>query len=192
MKTVSINVYSFNELSTEAKENAIEQVRQSYYEYNDFANWATDDCSLFEPKHDELISLFGENYSFPLIENTRNKIYFDTDRNSFLDCENAMIIKNEKQFLEWLGLPKEVTEDVDFSYGIFTPSYRNSSTTIDFDCFNSEFGDVIDAAIDKFNNHILDCLDRIEADIDYRFTDEAIIEEIEANDFEFLEDGTRY
>ena len=33
MKTIEINVYSFNELSDDAKENAIEQYRENHYEF---------------------------------------------------------------------------------------------------------------------------------------------------------------
>lgn len=192
MRTIRTKLYEFEELSEEAQETAIEQVRDSYYEYNDFAEWATDDCALFEPKDEELSTLFKDEYKFPLLENTRNKIYFDTERGSYLDCENALIVTNDEQFLLWLGIPKEVSEDEDFDYNIFTHYSRGASTTIEFDGYASDFDDVIQDAIDKFDKHISDCLTRIGKDIDYRFSDEAIIEDIEANEFEFLKNGTRY
>lgn len=192
MRTIETNLYSFSELSSEAKENAIESVRSSYYEDNDFAMWAIDDCSLLEPLDSELSQLLGTAYNFPLIENTREKIYFDTDRNSFLDVENAMKITNDKHFLLWLGIDTEEEEFENVSYKIYTPNGRNSDTTIEFEDFDSSFGDIIDDAINKFNNHITDCLDRIKNDIEYRYTDEAIKEEIEANEYEFTEDGTMY
>ena len=47
-------------------------------------------------------------------------------------------------------------------------------------------------AEEKFNSLIRDIIDRIESSIDYRFTDEAIIEDIEANDYEFLSNGKKY
>jgi len=190
MRTVTTQIFSFDELSETAKEKAIEAIREAYYNDNNFAQWAIDDCALFEPKHKELEELFGGEYKFPLIENTRHKIYFDTDRNSYLNCENAMIITNDSHFLTWLGIPKELHDEI--TYNIYTPNYRNADTTIEFDYYPSEFGDVIDEAKEKFDDLIQDILLRIEADIDYRFTDEAIIEDIAANDFEFLEDGSRY
>lgn len=190
MKTIRTKVYEFDELSEEAKGKAIEQIRQSYYEYNDFAEWAMDDCALFEPKYAELSNLLGESYEFPLLENTRNKIYFDVD--SYLDCENALIVTNENHFLKWLGIPQEVIEGEDFSFRIFTPRGRNESTTIDFDGYSSDFDAVIQAAIGKFDEHIDNVRQRIENDISYRFTDEAIIEDIEVNEYEFLKDGTLY
>jgi len=192
MRTIRTKLYKFEELSEEAQETAIEQVRDSYYAYNDFSEWAIDDCTLFEPKHEELSTLFKSDYKFPLLENTGNKIYFDTGRGSYLDCENALIVTNEKQFLLWLGIPQEVSEGEDFDYSIFTPSYRGSSTTINFDGYTSDFDDVVQDAIDKFEEHISDCLTSIEKNIDYMFSDEAIIEDIEANGLEFTEAGLLY
>lgn len=192
MRTEVLEIYSFEELSNEAKQVAIQEVRETYYEDNDFAHWAVDDCALFEPKHEELEELFGKDYDFPLIENTRESIYFNTDRNSFLDCAKAMQVTNDKQFLLWLGIDINEEEFKDISFNIFTPNYRNSDTTIEFEDFDSSFGDVVDMAVEKFNNHIQDVLKRIEADIDYRFTDEAIIEDIEANEWEFYKNGKKY
>jgi len=192
MRTIRTKVYKFDELSEQAKQTAIEEVRNEYYKYNDFANWVVDDCALFEPKEKELVELFGEDYNFPLIKNTRESIYFDTERNRFLDCEKAMQITNKKQFLLWLGLTEDIINGDDFSFNIFTPNYRNADTTIDFDGFDSKFDEAISNAQDKFNDLIGDILERIEADIDYRFTDEAIIEDIEANEYEFLSNGKKY
>ena len=192
MRTIRTKVYKFDELSEQAKQVAIEEVRNEYYEYNDFANWAVDDCALFEPKEKELIELFGEDYNFPLIKNTRESIYFDTERNRFLDCEKAMQITNKKQFLLWLGIDVEDEAFENIYFEIITPNYRNASTEIAFDDYDERFGDRIDTAVERFNALIRDIIDRIEADIDYRFTDEAIIEDILANEYEFLSNGKKY
>ena len=192
MRTIRTKVYKFDELSEQAKQVAIEEVRNEYYEYNDFANWAVDDCALFEPKEKELVELFGEEYNFPLIKNTRESIYFDTERNRFLDCQKAMQITNKKQFLLWLGIDVEDEAFENIYFEIITPNYINASTEIAFDDYDERFGDRIDTAVERFNALIRDIIDRIEADIDYRFTDEAIIEDIEANDYEFLSNGKKY
>lgn len=189
MRTITTTVFNFEELSEGAKETAIENVRQSYYEYNDFASWAIDDCALFEPKEKELTDILGDSYNFPLIENTREKIYFDTDRNSFLDCENAMVITNDKHFLLWLGIDTSIKGLEDIEYTIATPRGRNADTTIDFDNYSSDFDNLIREAVDKFDNLVSEVLQRIENDIDYRFTDEAIAEDIQANEMEFTEEG---
>lgn len=192
MRTIRTKVYTFEELSKEAQQVAIEEVRNEYYEYNDFANWAVDDCALFEPKEKELIELFGEDYNFPLIKNTRESIYFDTERNRFLDCEKAMQITNKKQFLLWLGIDIEDEAFENIYFEIITPKYRNASTEIAFDDYDEMFEDRVEVAVEKFNSLIRDIIDRIETDIDYRFTDEVITEDILANDYEFLSNGKKY
>lgn len=193
MRTVRTKVYKFEELSNEAKAVAIEEIRNTYYEYNDFGSWAVDDCSLFESTQQEL-DLIGFNDEI-LIKNTRESIYFDTDRNGFLDCAIAMNVTDDNLFLKWLGIEGELAEKTD--YKIYTPNGRNNNTIIEFsEGYSCEFNEtdfkVLENATKKFNNHIQDVLKRIEADIDYRYTDEAIIEDILANDYEFLSNGKQY
>ena len=47
----------------------------------------------------------------------------------------------------------------------------------------------IDNAIGKFGDHCEDILLRIKESIDYRFSDESIIEDIEVNEYKFTIDG---
>ena len=192
MRTVRTKVYSFEELTEEVKQVAIESIRQDYHSNNDFASWAIDDCALLEPIEKDLTDLFGKDYNFPLIKNTRKNIYFDTDRNSFLNCQEAIEITNDKQFLLWLGIDINEEGLKDICYSFYTPNYRNADTTIDFDNYSSDFDNIVLNAQSKFNNHIQDVLKRIERDIDYRYTDEAITEDILANDYEFLSNGKQY
>jgi hypothetical protein len=186
MRTIETTVYKFNELSEDAKNNAIEQIREQYYQYNDFAEWAKDDDYLLNPKYEEL-----KKYNMKdgiLLSNSRKKLYFSCDREWYLDCAEAINVENEEVFMDWLGFTPEQAKKL--LYRIYTPSGRNSSTTIEFELNDSE-DDEIDTteAEEKFNNHINDCLRSLEANIDFRYTDEAIIENIEANDYEFTEEG---
>ena len=187
MRTKRIKLYSFEELTNEAKQNAISKERNNRYEYNDFAEWALDDCSLLEPNGKELTKLFGKDYKFPLLENNR-KIYFSLDRGRYIDISNALEIQNSRQFLKWLGLNDRLIEKVDYSIGTDTIEISNQS--------HLEFTEIeqgkIDKAIEKFEDHCNDILNRIENSIDYRFTDECIKEDLIANEYEFLKDGTQY
>lgn len=187
MRTIRTKVYKFEELSNDAKVVAIENYRN---QDNDFGTWAVDDCALFEPTQEELdlIGFTGEI----LIENTRESIYFDTDRNSFLDCAIAMVITDDDLFLKWLGIDRNLEGLGDITFNIFTSGYRNANTTVDFDDYPSMYDNLIENATKKFNSHIQNVLNRIIADIDYRFTDEAIIQDIEANEYEFLYNGKRF
>ena len=192
MRTIRTKIYKFDELLVDNQQNAIEAVRNQYYDHNDFSSWALDDCSLFEPEQAVLLSLFGENYNFPLIKNTRENIYFDTDRNRFLDCSQAMDVTNDEHFLLWLGIDRNVEGLGDITFTIFSFNNYSSNAKIDFDDYSSDFDELIISAQKKFDKHIESILKRIEADIDYRFTDEAIIEGINSNDYEFFKNGKIY
>lgn len=194
MRTIRTKVYKFDELVVDAQQNAIEKVRQDYYEYNDFASWAIDDCALLEPIEKELTDLFGTEYKFPLIKNNR-KVYFSLDRDRNIDISNAMEIQNNTQFLKWLGIDESKFLDED---GFSILDYKIGKDTIEFDTtdwnieFTKEQEEILENAVKKFEEHCEDILRSIEREIDYRFTDEAIIEDIESNDYEFLKNGKQF
>ena len=86
------------------------------------------------------------------------------------------------------GLNDRLIEKVDYSIGTDTIEISDQS--------HLEFTEIeqrkIDKAIEKFEDHCNDILNRIEEDIDYMFTDECIKEDLIANEYEFLSDGTQY
>lgn len=195
MRTVRTKVYNFEELSQEAKQVAIEDYKNSGC-LDEVGYWAVDDCALFEPTQEELNEIGFSGMDF-IISNSRKDIYFSTDRDWFLDCAKAMKVEHCDYFYKWLGITDNfLLQKVSFE--IYTPKGRNSDTTIefnsddDYDKLTKEELKVLSQAEDKFNNHIKSVLKRIEGSIDYRFTDEAIIEDIESNDYEFLKNGKQF
>jgi hypothetical protein len=198
MQTIEIQIYSFDELTKDAKDNAIEQIRQRRYNDYDIIHWIIDDCYLFEPAHDELINLCGLEYeklSTPIFKNSR-KLYFDLDRNRHIDASNAIEITNEKMFFQWLEIPDNMHENVYFT--IKSTYSRYPDTFILFqenDCqyeFTDQENKILENAKDKFSDHMETVLNRIEASYDYYFTDQSIIEDIEANDYQFTDYGNIY
>lgn len=187
MKTVEIKLYKFDELSKEAQQKAIKKTRESYYCSNDFSLWAIDDCSLLEPPHDELHNLFGNDYDFPLIKNNRN-VYFSLERNRYIDISNAMEIQDSNQFLKWLGLDKRLIDKIDYSIGSDTISFHNQSNND----FTNNQEEKLKLAVEKFENHCEDILNRLEQDIEYRYSDECIIEDLLDNNYYFRENGDLY
>jgi hypothetical protein len=198
MKTIEIELYSFDELTKDAKDNAIEQIRQRRYNDYDLIHWIIDDCYLFEPAHDELIKLCGLEYeklSTPIFKNTR-KLYFDLERNRHIDASNAIEITNEKMFFQWLEIPDNMYDKVYFT--IQKTYSRHPDTFILFqenDC-QYEFTDqelkILENAKDKFSDHMETVLNRIESSYNYYFTDESIIEHIKSNEIYFQIDGIIY
>ena len=188
MKTITLTLYRFDELSNTARDRAIADARAGYEEDNDFGAWAIDDCSLLEPPDKELTQLLGKDYNFPLIKNTREGISFTCDEwLNHLDCTRAIEITNTNHFLKWLGVPEEENENPGFTYEIYTDS--NGWTTIDFDGNYSSNDDAVDTAKAKFNNHIRKCLQRIASDIRYRLSDDGIAEDLRDHDTYYLENG---
>lgn len=121
--TVTTEVYTFNELSEDAQNNAIESMRSSYYEYNHFAEWAADGCHVLNPPYKEL-QKYGLKDDI-LIEN-KGQIYFDTGRSWFIDCAESMNVVDDDILMQWLGIPKELTDK--FTYNIYTPIGRDRRT----------------------------------------------------------------
>lgn len=196
MRIIETKVYTFDELSEDVKKAAIESVRESYYEYNDFASWAAEGDYILNPPYTEIQEMFPTLKDSILIGRKEGNLYFSCDRNSYIDCADSIDIIDKEMFMLWLGIPKEMHESV--YYTIKTPSYRSSSTIIEFeenDCehrFTDEENDILSSATEKFKSHLNDCLESIESEIDYRFSDEAIIEDIESNEWEFTEEGKIY
>ena len=194
METIKkeFTIYKFNELSETAKEKAIENKRDYFYENNDFAEWSLDDCYLLEPKDKEIRDVYKKNkleYKDLLIKNNR-KIYFSLDRNRYIDISNAMEIQSDYMFLKWLGLNDRLIEKVTFEIGKDTiniePNYFKDDNITEIEQKK------IDKAVIKFEEHCEDILTQIDEAIEYRYSDESISNFLECNDYNFTEDGEEY
>jgi len=200
----------FEDLSPDSKKVALNNVRDKKYsgKYggDDVALWVIDDDSLFEPPHEEMEKLFGDDYYEAngdrfMIQNLRKEIYFigKQDPNYYLHCESAIDVTNNNLFLRWLGIPAAFRPH---TYYIFKSS-GSGNTTIEFEIDDlesmiAEYGEesenflngFFDRAEKKFNKHIDGVLTRISNDIDAQFEDGGIIDTIENNDIKFEEDGS--
>ena len=180
----------------EIKENAIEKMGESYYEYNEFCSWIVDCDYLFEPKHKEIVDLYkseGKEYKRALIDHNPLKVYFSLDRDRYLDASEALTIDDDYMFLRWLGIPKNMVDNVYYTIG--KSGHYSPETIIEFEEndsdieFTDEQNEILDEAVEKFSDHVADVLNNIEKSYDYYFTEEAILEDIAANEYEFDEDG---
>lgn len=200
----------FNELSKEAAENAIEKIRNERYEDSDICEWAVDDSELFEPPHEEMAELFGDDYykangnRFMIENDSPKKISFvgKQDQNHYLHCSKAMEISNSNLFLRWLGIPPKFFKYIYYAFIDGGYGYSGSNTTIDFQIddyeeFNEKFGakgekilgEYFEKAEEKFDLHMDHVLTKISSCIDSQYEDDAIIDHIESNEITFDEDG---
>lgn len=192
MKTVKIKIFKFEELNDKAKEVAIQNRLDREYENGDILTWLVDDCYLFEPEHKEILNLYGNDQI--LIKNNKESVYFDLDRRYWcLHIEKAIEVTDEKLFLKWLGvdIDKEGLENT--YYDIYTPSHRRcNSTTIKFEGYNKEHENVIQLAIEKFNNHINTILNRLEDGYKVCTSEEYIAETLIEDDLYYTANGEVY
>jgi len=204
MRTIAI--YTYDELSPEAKETAREEVREEMKqnERHESYDWAIDDCSLLEPPHDEMVKCCGNNYYEEnrtpdgkygqfVFKNKRKGIQFDEDDGT-LNIDDALEITNKRMFKLWLGIPEMFHHTV--GYEIYTPPYPGSTT---IELFHEELngevmGDVLtgilESAKDKFDSHISNIHSKILRGMDDYFDDENVEFRIEEANYEFQEDGS--
>ena len=173
MRVIETELYTFDELSDDAKEKAIEKHRLYKMEI-DISEWIIDECYLLNPKGvDDLI-----------IHNTR-ELYYDLYR-QYINVSEAMYIKDGAAFLNWLEIPIDLQDKIDYTIEESSIHFEENSVRVNF---NDSDIDILDNAKDKFKEHCNYIFNSIESSYDYYLSDECIIEDIEANEYEFTKDG---
>ena len=205
MREIHFQVYKLSELPEETQEKAIEAYRDHMMEaQSDMAlDWSVDDCSLFEPKHEEMAAILGGDYyernskegyfgQF-VFKNLRKGLCFDLEYGR-LDYADALEITNREMFLLWLGIPEHLHHVVD--YEIENGPHGTRLMMVLMDSGERELieklSPLAEAAEDKFLAHNKEILSRIQSSFDYYFSDESIKERIEEDGVEFFQDGKRY
>ena len=174
MRTKTINLYQFNELSEEAKQTAISKL----YDINVNYDWW--DCT-----YDDAANIGLKITSFGLDRNKHAQGEFTQDadycaRKIIADhgdmCETHKLAKN--YFAEYNDL---VTK---YSDGVQTDKVAEDN---EYD-FDQEADDLEREFLRDLLEEYANILQR---ECEYLQTDEAIIETIECNEYEFTEDGKR-
>lgn len=196
MKTISLNLYKFNELTTEAKEKAINDFRETQYE-----NICLDmfsDCAYDQIKDAGFEGKIKLQYSLG---------YSQGDGLSFsCDYLNSDILNS--LFVDILGTGKQKTIDTIINNCSFSNSGNSgrycyaSSGDIDFCLDHYSNNDllnvfsIVEEVKEKIQNIYIDLCNELEKqgydEIEFQNSDEYIIETIECNDYDFLIDGSIY
>ena len=185
-QTIVKTFAKFDELTPEQQEQAIERVRESYYEHNDFAEWELDCDGLFDPCGPELVDA-GLPDITTIFKHDPRKVYFDTGRGAHLDAAGGLDVVNDAAFRTYFGIPEG------YDYRIYASGGRDSDTALeltweedtDAGPETAEMEAAAHTAEEKFRDHMGNVLKRIAEGIEYRYTDEAIRGDIEANEWEF-------
>lgn len=198
-----IKIYKLEELSEEARKKAIKEYRESKNDDGSLDHeallWALDDCSLFEPPHQEMVEILGENYYEEngnqfVFKNTRGGVRADWDPYSMaLQIEDALEITNDRMFLLWLGFPEvfisrlepyEIISRNDWTYIELKTEIQSENILLEPINFH------IKMAVMKFKTHMERILNNIENSFEEYFNEDNLGDRISESGLEFFEDGT--
>lgn len=155
MQTIETTIYTFDELSDEAKENAIQQHRQSV-EYP----WFSECLDSLKAFCDEFgVTVTGYTFS----DDYRASITTDASPKHFRGIKLSSIDRE--------SMPTGFCFDCDLKYS-----------------FYDEFKKTGDAFY-AFNDALQTFLISVRKDIEWHYSDEAITEYLEINNYEFTEEG---
>lgn len=192
MKTIEVNLYKFSELSDEAKEKAIEKWRNDSY---DSQPW-------FISESNDSFEKFAELFNI----DWRNIDYCEPYRNEYsikLDDQIKYLSGQRLATYIWNNYKKDIFKG---RYYYTKNKHRHSKIQIeDFCCALTGvcYDDELLSPIYEFlknpednmdfemllNECIYNLCSNVSDEIDYQNSDEAIIETIEANEYDFLENG---
>lgn len=201
MRTITKNLYRFDELTSEAQQNALENYRSKYFEFG----WQDEIINTIR-KIARAMNCDYNYYSYDGItyDVSFTPVDFDDElqgKRAWAFIENNFITPNEQPKTYWLN------------HVLYCDGRKNwvRKSKIWFNIFDCPFTGYIadccffEAWCDWRNNFsskstVADFLDAVAeklskewtSDNEYQYSDEGIIELIEANDFEFYENGGIY
>ena len=175
-----IPIYKLDEADDSLKEKIIEKFRNSKYESGDnyFAqgDWLLD-SDIFE------------------WSDSSGGMYYDLEGGREYLQIPSLKIKDDDKFRKLLGIDKSLWDDVYFTFKNERNGWRGEqNTTIEFEKqdngdFTEKQQEKLDNAKEKFDDYISDAMFSLKTANEDQFTDESIIEDIRANDYDFDEDG---
>lgn len=172
--TTEHTVYDFDELSDDAKQKAIENL----YDINVDYDWWDGDLEWFNSDFFNPIGLHVE------------QMYFDLDRGAYIAFDNVEVT-DEKKLLKASGYDlrrSEARHAVEYGIRIEfeTNTNLNAGAVRAISLYDD---DILNDVEDKIYEVAQECLSKLQGEYDYYTSEEAIIETIKANEYEFYEDG---
>lgn len=186
-KTVTYNLYQYDELSDDAKETALEWASDINV---DWEWWDFDGLTGFTAK--EIATHHLKNPPDDLLK--YKEIYFDIDRNSYIQFKDARFTDDETA-RKFLGVPKALWENVYWT--IHTFSHGETNTRLEYEHiynekdFTPKQKEILDRAVDRFADKVSEALRGLRDSYEYLTSREAIEDTIRANEYTFDIEGHR-
>ena len=201
MRNVEFKVYYFEELSEQAKNKAIEDYRRG-------GTWEQRDNENLSEYFKERLMEYGFyndvqiEFSLGYCQGDGVAFYGEIDFSIWLKNHQDHFTKKELKRLEWLneecGVELFTTRN---SYGYHYSHYNTMNTNATYnECRGFRDSDLLDEVLNKVEKLLKDEVVELSCDferigyeeIEYKNSDEYIIESIVANEYEFMEDGSMY
>ena len=199
MKEITLKLYSINELSEESKQKAIE----IYRENNTEVFWANETLDSLKGLFNACNGIKLKDYSLGEY-NSSLKIEFSQDEVEDLTGKRAFAWL-ENNLLSYLRIPFHSLSDKDSKrrklsqYGRYYRAGMIKPCPLTGYCADEDFLDSLKKDIksgmtlgDSFRGLADEYQKIINNEIEHQNSDEYIIEHMEANEYEFLENGKRY
>lgn len=205
--TKTYEIYKFNELSEEAKENV-----KRWYLDGLFPDMFTDDCN------EDLKALFGENdlevqYSLASCQGDGFNIYGKIDAESIFKClenhnggtqlerfENVLTDEEKQTILQYANECGKIELPMNSRYCYSLADYIDIKDNWEYDLenyygyenINVEVLEKFETMVRKIFRTLCKSYEKQGYDFFYEIDEEDLEEHCEANGYEFLEDGTIY
>lgn len=171
MQTVTINIYDFSELSEQAKKKVLADFQYINVQYE----WWD---SVYED---------AANIGLKITS-------FDTDRGNEC-CGEFTLSANEvaQNILNNHGESCDTYTAAKLFFERWQPVFNNYMDPGHVSYESTTVSEVLMTIEDMFLTELLTCyLNMLKKDLEYRYSEEAITETIEAKDYKFTEDGRQY
>lgn len=207
MKTHTVTSYSFNELTPEAKEKALDNLRTFNVEH-DWWGYIDEPVQLDGTG----IKIDARGMSFDL--DRANYIYFSpfqytkktTDGHEIKGTHSGIWVESQKALALALLKDKVITrkqadavlrDDMVLSIGVKHYGASGAANTLGVSALTDKGYDIVetvdeDGLNDWISERLGSILDGLKKEYYYLMSDEAIIETIEANEYDFTADGKLY
>lgn len=178
MREETVKVYSFEELDEDAQEKAIEEARYHNvdYEWWDFL-------------HDEFSSELAE------IGVDAGTFYWNLDRGDYFYAPNASI-SDERLLLKAAGIDLRSKEarryTVDGAHLSIETRHFGGGSARNYVETYSDDPEIEEKIQDLLDNKFEDFKSRLRDEQEYLTSDEAVRENLIANEYDYTEDGSRY
>lgn len=196
MRTIEIKLYKFNELSEEAKKNAIEKLHDinvnSSFWHECIVDMFKEDTQKFEVEKVYFSGFWSQGdgamfeysgISQELFEEAIDSLKIDNYKKNAMKKAGIFSVKGKQQGCYY--------HEKSCNHIMYFENNDVLHENIDslFYEFHSELEDFIE---DKYIELARELYNKLENEYEYQTSEEAIIETIECNDYEFTEEGEIY